>query len=221
MKRKVDIAVSTDPIKDLQSIIDYAKELQGVADLLHCDVMDGKFVGKKTYDETVVKAINSQSLLPLDVHLMCQEPSEKICEYVKAGANIVTVHYEAFKDKNKLIDTLKEIRQCGALAGLSFKPGTEVKDVKSYFFYVDIVLVMSVEPGKSGQSFMESTYARLSEINKFRKDNKLCFKIEIDGGVNDKNAELLTELGADILVSGSFVCNATDLEKAIKKLQKN
>lgn len=221
MKRKVDIAVSTDPIKDLQSIIDYAKQLQERADLLHCDVMDGKFVSRKTYDETVVKAINSQSLLPLDVHLMCEEPSERVAEFVKAGANIVTVHYEAFKDKNKLIETLAEIRKCGALAGLSFKPETKIKDVKSYFFYVDLVLIMSVEPGRSGQSFLESTYARLSEVNKFRRDNKLSFKIEIDGGVNDTNAHLLAELGADILVSGSYVHNSSERDKAIKKLQKN
>ncbi len=220
MKRKVDVAPSTDPLKEKQSIIDYAKQIQPYADLLHCDIMDGKFVKNKTFDSSFVKSINSQSLIPLDVHLMTKEPLQTLEEYINAGANILTVHYEAFADKRELLQALSLTRKKGALAGISFKPNTQIKDVKSFFFYVDVVLLMGVEPGESGQEMMESTFARLSEINKFRNENKLCFKIEVDGGVNEKNAHLLSELGADILVSGSYVFNASDREKAIKKLKK-
>ncbi len=219
-KRTVDIAVSTDPVKDYQELLEYAKSMQGMADLLHCDIMDGKFVEHTTFDSRFVAKINSQTLIPLDVHLMTVEPLATLEEYLKAGANIVTVHYEAFKNKKDLIAAFKLIRSYHALAGLSFKPNTPISEVKSFLFYVDVVLLMSVEPGISGQQLIESTYERLRQLSEIRFDNKLNFKIEIDGGVNDKNAHLLSELGADILVSGNFVYKAPDREKAIKKLKK-
>ncbi len=219
MKKKVDIALSTDPMKDLQEIIDYAKSVQNFADLLHCDVMDGKFVKNKTYDYKFVKVINAQTLLPLDVHLMTEEPLDRLEEYIKSGANILTVHYEAFKNKNQILQAISYIKSKGVLAGLSFKPSTTINDIKSFLFYPDIVLLMSVEPGKSGQEFMDETFEKVSQLNKFKKDNCLNFKIEIDGGINDKNAPILNELGADILVSGSFVYKSPDRGKAVKLLK--
>lgn len=219
-KRTVDIAVSTDPIKDYQELLDYAKEMQPIADFLHCDIMDGKFVENKTFNSRFVKTINDNTLIPLDVHLMTSEPLVSIEEYLNAGANIVTVHYEAFKNKKDLLMAFKLIRSRHALAGFSFKPKTTVNEIKSYLFYVDVVLLMSVEPGISGQQLIESTYEKLRDLNKFRHENNLNYKIEIDGGVNDQNAHLLSELGADMLVSGNFVYKAADRAKAIRQLKK-
>ena len=219
MKKNVYVAVSTDPVPGYQEIIDYAKEMQSVADFLHCDVMDGQFVSKFTYDETLIKNINSESLIMLDVHLMTQEPLEKIQAYIDAGANFLTVHYEAFKNKKDLVETLQYIKSKGALAGISFKPGTLFKHVKPYCFDVDIILVMSVEPGASGQRFIFNTYEKIKEINKFREDNSLSFKIAVDGGVSPENSKILVDYGVDVLVSGSFVYKSSDRKKAIKDLK--
>lgn len=218
-KRTVDIAVSTDPVKDYQDLLEYAKEVQPIADFLHCDIMDGKFVENTTFDSRFVATINNNTLIPLDVHLMTNEPLASIEEYLNAGANIVTVHYEAFKNKKDLITAFRLIHSRHALAGFSFKPKTTINEIRSYLFYVDVVLLMSVEPGVSGQQLLETTYERLRDLNKFRHENNLNYKIEIDGGVNDQNAHLLSELGADMLVSGNFVYKAADRAKAIKKLK--
>lgn len=221
MKRKVYISVSTDPVKEYQAVVEYAKALQGKADMLHCDIMDGEFVSRKTYDDKLVKNINDNSLIMLDVHLMVEEPFEKIEDYLKAGANILTVHYEAFKDKNQLIKALHLIKSYNALAGLSFSPSTKVKDIKLFAHDYDVILVMSVVPGASGQSFMPEALDRIKELDQFRKNNNYKFKIEVDGGVNESNAKQIIDAGADILVSGSYVFKAENKKKAIEKLKNN
>lgn len=220
MKKYVDVSVSTDPVKDFQELVEYAKELQGQADLLHCDVMDGEFVESKTFDASFVKNLNEQTVTMLDVHLMVKEPMQDIEKYSEAGANIITVHYEAFANKKEVLKALKLIKEKGCLAGISFKPKTNINEIKNYLYFVDVVLVMGVEPGASGQDMLQSTYKKISELKKLRQENKYNYKIEVDGGVTDQNSKLLSEMGADILVSGSFVYNAKDRAKAIKKLKK-
>ena len=123
MKKIVDIAVSTDPIDDFQNIVEYAKLMQGHAEFLHCDIMDENFVSKNTYDYNVVKSINSASAIMLDCHLMVNEPANEVSKYINAGANIVTVHYEAFKDKDLLAEAIDYIKKSHALAGISLNPG--------------------------------------------------------------------------------------------------
>lgn len=221
MERKVFISVSTDPVKEYQAVVEYAKELQGKADMLHCDIMDGKFVERKTYDDKLVKNINDNSLIMLDVHLMVEEPFEKIEDYLKAGANILTVHYEAFKDKDQLVKALKLIKSYKALAGLSFSPSTKVKDIKLFAHDYDVILVMSVVPGASGQSFMPEALDRIKELAQFRKNNNYKFKIEVDGGINEVNAKQIIDAGADMLVSGSYVFKSENKKKAIEKLKNN
>ncbi len=221
MKRVVDVAVSTDPISDFQNIVEYAKQMQGIADFLHCDIMDENFVKKNTYDYNVVKSINSASAIMLDCHLMVNEPANEVSKYINAGANIVTVHYEAFKDKNLLAEVLDYIKSCNTLAGISLNPGTPFKEIRAFAYSVDIILVMGVEPGASGQETMSETFDKVAEIYKFKVDNNLNFKIEFDGGVNEKNAQKLRELGVDILVSGSYVFEAKDKVKAINFLKGN
>lgn len=219
MKKEVYVSVSTDPVKEYQGVVEYAKFLQGKADFLHCDIMDGKFVEKMTYDYGLVSNINQNSLIALDVHLMCSEPLEVIDNYLDSGANIVTIHYEAFKNKDDISKAIEKIKSRDALVGISFKPATEIKDIKVYLYQVDVVLVMSVEPGKSGQEFMPKTLEKIKLLDKIRKENSFTYKIEVDGGVNQDNAQQIIEAGADMLVSGSFIYNSENKAKAIKILK--
>lgn len=219
MKKNADISVSTDPIDDFQNIVEYAKQMQGVAEFLHCDVMSKNFVNKDNYDYNLISSINRNSVIMLDVHLMVNEPTTDIPKYLDAGANILTVHYESFESKEDLVNVMNYIKAHDALAGISFKPSTPFKDVKSFLFNCDIVLIMGVEPGESGQATLESMFDRVREVDDFRARNNLNFKIEFDGGVNPENAKRLTELGVDILVSGSFVYNSKNRVEAIKKLK--
>lgn len=219
MKKNVDISVSTDPIEDYQNIVEYARSMQGVADFLHCDIMNENFVQKNNYDFSLVKTINRNSAIMLDVHLMQNEPSEDIPKYIDAGANIVTVHYEAFENKDDLVNALKFIKENHTLAGISLKPSTPFKDIRSFVFGCDLVLVMGVEPGASGQQTMPEMIDRVKEIDEFRKNNNLRFKIEFDGGVNLQNAKQIVENGADILVSGNFVYSSKNRKDAVEKLR--
>lgn len=221
MKKNVYISVSTDPINDFQEMVEYAKEMQDKADMLHCDVMDGVFVQKKSISASHVYNINQNSLIPLDVHLMCNEPLAIIHEYLKAGANIVTIHYEAFENKNDIIKAVKTIKDAHALAGLSFKPETEVKEIKMFLHDFDVILVMSVEPGASGQKFITDSLAKIKLLDEIRKENGYNYKIEVDGGVNDSNSQAIIEAGADMLVSGSYVYKSSDRLQAIETLRKH
>lgn len=221
--KKQYVAVSTDPVKSenqCESVLGYAREvLNAGADFLHCDVMDGKFVPQKTIDEKVVGFVNSNCLIPLDVHLMTVNPQRTILKYKKAGANILTVHYEAFKCKLKLKAALKKIRKLKMLSGLSIKPQTEVSKIENLLPLCNIVLVMSVEPGKSGQKFLESAIKKIEQLNLIRKQKNLNFKIEVDGGINSEIAQKIAKKGADIIVSGSYVFNAENKKDAINSLK--
>ena len=219
MKKNIMVSVSTDPIEDYQSIIDYAKFMQGKADFLHCDVMDGVFVKRKTISAQLVSNVNANSTIMLDVHLMCDEPLKLIKDFAKAGANIISVHYEAFKDKEKVDKCIDEIHQNDCLAGIVINPQTPVKDIKIYLYKVDVVLVMSVEAGASGQKFMAEVLDKVQLLNKIRKENNYGYKIEIDGGINLDTAKKCIDAGVDILVSGSYVFNSKDREMAVKSLQ--
>lgn len=219
MKKNVYVSVSLDPVKDYSKIVDYANKLQGHADMLHCDVMDGKFVERTTFDANLVKNINKNSLSMLDVHLMCKEPLDMIDDYLFAGANIITVHYEAFEDRDKIIKAFEKIKNANALAGISLKPKTSVKDIKMFLHDVDVVLVMSVEPGLSGQQFMSEALKKIEELDLIRKQNNFKYKIEVDGGIDNITAKDCINAGADILVSGSYIYNSKNKTEAIKSLK--
>lgn len=219
MKKSACVSVSTDPINDFQEIVEYAKSLQSGADMLHCDVMDGFFVEKKTISANHINNINQNSLIPLDVHLMCREPLKIVEDYLRAGANVVTVHYEAFEDKNDILKVVKLIKKYGGLAGLAFNPYTEIKEIKMFLHDFDIILVMSVVPGASGQKFIKESLEKIKILDEIRRENDYHFKIEVDGGINDGNARDIVEAGGDILVSGSFVYRSNDKFEAIQKLK--
>ena len=219
MKKEVYVSVSTDPISEYQLIYEYARQMQGHADFLHCDVMDGKFVPKITYDHQLVNNINQNSSIMLDVHLMCDEPLDILDDYLDAGANIVTVHYEAFKDKENLLRAFNKIHSRYALVGLAINPQTKLSDVKIYLHMVDLVLVMSVEPGESGQKFMPEAIDKIKALNDIRIANEFNYKIEVDGGVNGENISSIVDSGADMVVSGSYVYSAKNQIEAINELK--
>ena len=213
----VKIAPSTDPAKNFYDLLSYINELRFAAHFLHVDVMNSNFVQKTNFDENFVAKINANTAMMLDVHLMVNEPD--VLKYIEAGANIVTVHYEAFENKNKLKNALKLIREHKTLAGLSIKPNTSVEEIASFLDYVDLVLVMSVVPGSSGQKFMEETYNKVSLLKDYI--GKRPIQIEVDGGIVPEIAKNLKKCGADILVSGSYVYSSKDRVLAIKELMQN
>ena len=219
MVNLLKVAPSTDPVEVGEELISYVKRLNNIADFIHCDVMNKNFVGKDTIDAKVVNDIYLNTALPLDVHLMVNEPKKVVKEYIKAGAFIVTVHYEAFSNKKDLISTLKLIRDNGALAGISIKPNTEVIEVMPYLAYVDLVLVMSVEPGLSGQKFMQNANLKVRKLKQIREDYGARFLIEVDGGIIPEVSKTLKTNGADIVVSGSYIACSQDYAKAIDELR--
>ena len=215
----VKIAPSTlsCPLADLQG---YIKELEiSGADWLHCDIMDGEFVPEKTFDETILSLISKRTKMPMDVHLMVKKPEEKIVKYVKAGAKILTVHYEAFDSKVVLINTLQKMRELGVKVGLSIKLDTNLEEIYKYLPLIDVMLVMSVTPGKSGQKFQKEAISRIALLHNYRKETGLAFLIEVDGGINLENSSNIITAGADILVSGKTIYSAEDKKFIIQELR--
>lgn len=219
MVNLLKVAPSTDPAPIGEEMVSYVKKLNNLADYIHCDVMNSNFVGKNTITEKDVADIYASTLVPLDVHLMVNEPKKLVEKYIKAGAFIVTVHYEAFKNKKDLIATLKLIRKNKALAGISIKPYTEVMEIMPYLAYCDLVLVMSVEPGLSGQRFMESANLKVRKLKQIRDDYGARYLIEVDGGIVPEVSRRLKTNGADIVVSGSYVYNSQSYADAIDDLR--
>ena len=186
------------------------------ANMVHLDVMDGKFVENKTFDHKLVDKIKDMTNLMLDVHLMVEKPETKINDYAKAGADIITVHYEACDD---LEETIKLIKSKNILAGVAISPKTPALKLKDILEtgLVDIVTVMGVKPGASGQTIIPGSAEKVAEI---RDMNKHVY-IQIDGGVTLKNASILRRMGANIIVSSKAIFEAKNMKKAIKTLKGN
>ena len=186
------------------------------ADFIHVDVMDGIFVPNISFGIPVTEAIHRHATKPLDVHLMIVNPELYLEAFVKAGASIVTVHLEACTHLHR---TLQEIKRLGASAGVALNPHTPIELLTEVLEEVDVVCVMSVNPGFGGQKFIENSYAKVANLKNMilKKGSKAL--IEVDGGVSEQNARRLVEAGADILVAGSFVFKAPDPIAAIASLK--
>ncbi len=167
---------------------------------VHIDVMDGHFVPNLTIGAPVVKSLRSIKEAYLDCHLMIEEPEKYIDDFIKAGADNITLHIES---KGNMSDMLQKIKEVGVDAGITLRPATPLEDIEAYLSMVDLVLVMTVNPGFGGQSFMQDQVAKVNQLARWREEKGFKYKIQVDGGVNDQTKLQLTE--ADVLVAGSFV----------------
>ena len=189
---------------------------RGGADVLHVDVMDGHFVPNITVGLPVVKSLASFTSLPIDAHLMITDPGKYALEFVKAGAQMVSVHVEA--DAN-LHRTLTAIKSGGAQAGVVLNPATPVSAVEEALQFVDYVLVMSVNPGFGGQAFIPQSLDKVKRLRQLINERQLNVRIEIDGGVDRTNIESVVAAGAEIIVAGSAIFGTPDAEAAVKELR--
>ncbi len=186
------------------------------ADILHIDIMDGHFVPNMTFGPFILRQIKSASKVPLDVHLMIESPQRWIRTYVEAGADFLTVHYESDPHLNR---TVNEIKKMGSKAGVSINPSTHPVLLEYVLEYVDLVLVMSVNPGFGGQEFIEKSIDKVEWLNKFRDEHKLDYLIEIDGGVNEDNIGRLSKAGVDVFVAGSAIFSKSDYREIIRRMR--
>ena len=182
------------------------------ADYLHLDIMDGHFVPNISYGSGVVAALRPLTDLPFDVHLMLEHPLQYIPDFIKAGADLITFHVEC---SDPIAETIEAIHQGGAKAGLVVKPGTPAEALWPWLEQLDMVLVMTVEPGFGGQSFMEPMLQKVQQI----KEKAPNLPVEVDGGVNRSTIEACAQAGVDICVAGTGVFRAEDAEKALRELQ--
>lgn len=197
-----------------------AEEIQKVeragADWLHIDVMDGHFVPNLTFGPPIVSSIRKVSKLPFDVHLMVNNPETLIDPFAKAGADIITVHAETAPHLHRLIYAIKEQ---GIKAGVSLNPATPLSAVEEVLSDVDMILIMSVNPGFGGQKFIYSAIEKIKKLKALAAERGLAFDIEVDGGINKDTAPLVTAAGANILVAGSAIYGAPDIAQAIASLR--
>ena len=184
------------------------------ADWIHIDVMDGHFVPNITIGIPVVKAIKKVTKLPLDVHLMIENPEKYIVAFAKSGADIITIHYEACEDY--IDDVIKMIRACNVKVGISIKPKTAPERLYPYLKDIDMALIMTVEPGFGGQEFLHHCAMKIPKIKEQVSEN---FIIQVDGGINNITSKICTSLGANSLVAGSYIYGHENIETAINSLK--
>ncbi|SDJ02840.1 ribulose-phosphate 3-epimerase [Salimicrobium halophilum] len=187
------------------------------ADYIHVDVMDGKFVPNISIGIPVVEAIGPITSLPLDVHLMIENPENYVEAFAKAGASIITVHQEATAHLHR---TLQLIKNQGVKTGVVINPGTPVEVLKPILSEADLVLIMSVNPGFGGQDFIPATLKKIEQLDTWRKENEtFTYEIEVDGGVNEETASRCKHAGADVLVAGSAIFKSGNRQEAIEKIR--
>jgi ribulose-phosphate 3-epimerase len=216
MKRIIQIAPSvlSADFRNLEKQIDLVEK--GGGDLIHLDIMDGHFVPNITFGPMVVKAINSVTNLKLDTHLMIEKPERYIKDFIEAGSDIVTVHVETCSHLHR---TIQMIKSYGAKAGVTLNPSTPTSSLGQILKFVDLVLIMTVNPGFGGQKFIPEMIEKIETVSRMRDNINPKILIEVDGGVNEGNAKSLAKVGVDILVAGNSIFGQRNIPKAIKNLR--
>ena len=214
--KKVVVSVSSMPAgRNMSAQLDFITRVGTYgADMYHLDVMDGVFTKYKTIDYEYFDQLREKSPLLFDAHLMVAEPQKVISKYIKSPANLITLHYESFEDKELMVKTLKKIKNAGKMVGLAIDLETKIEVIDPYIKLLDLVLIMSVKAGKGGQEFDNSAIKKIKYVRKL--DSEIL--IEVDGGINDKTAPACIKAGADILAVGSYVYN-NDAYEAIQSLK--
>ena len=194
----------------------------GKTDYFHIDVMDGKFVEKNTYEKMLESAsyIKRISNLPLDIHLMVEDVKTAINDFIAVEPNIITFHYEACKDKQEVYDLIKNIKENNCKVGIAVKPNTKVEEIFEFLPYIHMCLIMTVEPGKGGQTLITDMVEKIEKLKEYVDNNNIEIDIEADGGINLKTAPIIKEAGANILVSGTAIVMAKDFKPIIEELKK-
>ncbi len=195
--------------------LEMKKVTEAGADWLHVDVMDGNFVPNLTLGMPIIKSLKPHAKIPLDVHLMIEKPERYIEKFIEAGAKYLTIHIES---TDLMKESLEKIRRLGCKAGITLKPKTSVESIKPYLGLVDLILVMTVEPGFGGQSFMHEQVEKIRQLKKWRAEGFGHYLIEVDGGVAENTSQICVEAGADVLVAGSAVFKG---EKTVENYRKN
>ena len=196
---------------------DIVRAEEAGCEYIHFDVMDGVFVPNISYGIPILKAVKKIVKGTLDVHLMIIDPKKYVRDFAESGADIITFHSESESD---VMETIKEIHSFGKKAGLAIKPNTPVSDIEQYLEHIDMLLIMTVEPGFGGQGFIAETLDKIAEAKKIIDGKGLNVPIQVDGGINAKTAEQVKNAGAEILVAGSYLFGADDMESAVKSLIK-
>lgn len=213
-KKIIAPSILTADFSNLAQQIRYV-ELGG-ADWIHCDIMDGQFVPNLTFGPIVVSSIRKITKLPLDVHLMIKNPDNLLEDFIKAGANYVTVHQEEVVHLHRTVTRIKEL---GAHAGVAINPATPISTLKEILEYVDMILVMSVNPGFGGQKFIENSTRKIKELSDLREQLGLDFLIEIDGGINRNNLKTISDAGCNAFVIGNSIYGNDNITAATVELK--
>ena len=202
---------------DFANLLEDVKKIEaGGADYIHVDVMDGHFVPNISFGAPVMKCLNGKTMIPYDVHLMIENPDKYIADFVTPQTEYITVHQEACRHLHR---TIQNIKAQGIKAGVSINPATPVNTLSCILEDVDLVLIMSVNPGFGGQKFISQSVSKIRELAKIKKERGLSFAIEIDGGVTLDNAKMLAEAGVEIAVAGSAVFKAANVKDTVRKFK--
>lgn len=215
MRKIVVAASSLCAGRNMSAQLDFISKIGNYgADLYHLDVMDGKFTKYKSIDYRYFEQLREKSALLFDCHLMIENPEKSINKYIKSPANIITLHYESFQDKDLMVKTLKKIKKAEKMVGLAIDLGTNIEEIDPYISLLDMVLIMSVKAGKGGQKFDKSAINKIKYVRSLKPE----ILIEVDGGINNETAPQCVKAGADILVAGSYIYD-NDTYDAIQTLK--